>query len=305
MRPTNPAPPALHWQGPVDLRSLLGTSRYLALGLAVTGLIAALGFRPAAAHAAANQDWPPFVLVAGLLLIGLVADDDRLFAAGGQLLAKSARNGFVLFVGAATVIGAVTALLNLDTSVAFLTPVLVDAARNRGSAETPLLYGCLLLSNAASLFLPGSNLTNLIVLGHAHLAGSQFLGRMWAHASAKLLVTGLAVAALERRTYGRGSSARPCSMLRPSALARSPSWCRRRWSSYCVPRRYRFSASGWRPRRSVLEPTGSMSGAHSMNLDCPCSSASSALRSASEPWGAFGRARRRRWHISIRSARWR
>ena len=66
-------------------------------------------------------------------------------------------------------------LLNLDTSVTFLTPVLVYAARSRGEGEAPLLYACLLLSNAGFLLLPGSNLTNLIVLGHLHLSGGAFL----------------------------------------------------------------------------------------------------------------------------------
>jgi len=51
-------------------------------------------------------------------------------------------------------------LLNLDTSVAFLTPVLIYTARAAAEARPPLLYGCLLLSNAGSLFLTGSNLTN-------------------------------------------------------------------------------------------------------------------------------------------------
>ena len=41
----------------------------------------------------------------------------------------------------------------------------------RRAGEAPLLYACLLLSNAGSLLLPGSNLTNLIVLGHLHLSG--------------------------------------------------------------------------------------------------------------------------------------
>jgi arsenical pump membrane protein len=40
------------------------------------------------------------------------------------------------------------------------------------------LYGCILLSNAGSLLLPGSNLTNLIVLGHLHLSGRAFFDRM-------------------------------------------------------------------------------------------------------------------------------
>ena len=86
------------------------------------------------------QDWPPFVLVSGLLLIGLLADDDGVFAAAGHRLARTSRSGVALFVGAALMIGLVTAALNLNTSVAFLTPVLAYAARSRGEAEAALLY---------------------------------------------------------------------------------------------------------------------------------------------------------------------
>jgi arsenical pump membrane protein len=138
--------------------------------------------------------------VTGLLLIGLVADDDGLFAAAGHQMARAAPNGSVLFLGATVLIGLVTAVLNLDTSVAFLTPVLVYTARSRGGGEAALLYGCLLLSNAGSLFLPGSNLTNLIVLGHLHLSGGAFLSRMWAPALAALVVTAVVVAVFERRS---------------------------------------------------------------------------------------------------------
>ena len=91
----------------------------------------------------------------------------------------------------------VTTLLNLDTSVTFLTPVLVYAARSRGAGEeAPLLYACLLLSNAGSLLLPGSNLTNLIVLGHLHLSGRDFLAHMALPALAAAVVTALVVGAV-------------------------------------------------------------------------------------------------------------
>jgi arsenical pump membrane protein len=169
-------------------------------GAGLAGIAAAVALRPAAARSAASQDWPPFVLVAGLLLIGLVADDDGLFAAAGHRLARSAPSGVVLFMGAVVMVGSVTAVLNLDTSVAFLTPVLVYAARSRGEGEAPLLYGCLLLANAGSLFLPGSNLTNLIVLGHLHLSGGQFLAHMWAPALAALVVTAVVVGGVEHRS---------------------------------------------------------------------------------------------------------
>jgi arsenical pump membrane protein len=129
-----------------------------------------------------------------------MADSDGLFAFAGHRLAQTAPSGITLFIGATVIVGSVTAVLNLDTSVAFLTPVLVYTARSRGEGEAPLLYGCLLLSNAGSLFLPGSNLTNLIVLGHLHLRGGQFLAHMWAPAVAALVVTAATVGVIERRS---------------------------------------------------------------------------------------------------------
>jgi arsenical pump membrane protein len=171
-----------------------------AVGLA--GLVAAAAVRPADAAAAAAQDWSPFVLVAGLLLIGLVADDDGLFAAAGARLAAVTHRGWLLFTGSVLLISVVTATLNLDTSVAFLTPVLVHTARSRGEGEPAFLYGCLLLSNAASLLLPGSNLTNLIVLGHLHLTGGQFAARMWLPWLGAVAVTAAVVAIGEWRSLG-------------------------------------------------------------------------------------------------------
>jgi hypothetical protein len=158
------------------------------------GAVIAAGLRPADARLAAVQDWPPFVLVAGLLLIGLVADGDGLFAWAGGRLDRAARRDVVLLAGATVIIAAVTVTLNLDTSVAFLTPVLVHTARARRGLGVALVYGCLMLSNAGSLLLPGSNLTNLIVLGHLRLTGGQFAARMWLPWLAAVVVTALVVA---------------------------------------------------------------------------------------------------------------
>ena len=176
-------------------------------GLAVVGVVGAavaILADHAAARSAAGQVWSPFVLVAGLLLVGLVADQDGIFAAAGHRLASIAPNGFVLFAGASAGIAVVTAVLNLDTSVVFLTPVLVYAARSRGQDGTALLIGCLLLSNAGSLLLPGSNLTNLIVLGHLHLSGGQFFGHMALPWVVSVLITAGIVALAERRSLPLG-----------------------------------------------------------------------------------------------------
>jgi arsenical pump membrane protein len=163
------------------------------------GIAIALALGPADTGAAAGQDWPPFVLVSGLLLVGLVSEVDGLFLAAGQLLARRARNGVLLYAGAVILITIVTALLNLDTSVAFLTPVFVYTARSRGEGEAPLLYACILLSNAGSLILPGSNLTNLIVLGHGHMSGGDFFRRMAPAGAVSVIVTATVIAVWHHR----------------------------------------------------------------------------------------------------------
>ena len=183
-------------------------------GLGLAGIVIAVVLRPEDARAAAGQDWPPFVLVSGLLLVGLVSEKDGLFLATGQLLARRAGNGVLLYGGAVAVIAIVTALLNLDTSVAFLTPVFIYTARSRREGEAPLLYACILLSNAGSLMLPGSNLTNLIVLGHVHMSGGEFFRRMAPAAIASVLVTALVIAArhhseLRTNAVFGGAVARP------------------------------------------------------------------------------------------------
>ena len=159
------------------------------------------------ARSAAAQDWPPFVLVAGLLLVGLAADDDGVFAAAGNLLARTARREGALYAGVVVLVTVVTGVLNLDTSVAFLTPVLVYTARRRGQRDTRMVCACLLVSNAASLLLPGANLTNLIVLGHRHLSGARFLTTLAPAALVAVVVSALVVAIGERPVAVPGGAA--------------------------------------------------------------------------------------------------
>ncbi len=177
------------------------------LAVGATGLAVAALLTPHQAGAAAAQDWPPFILVTGLLLVGLVADGDGLFEAAGHALARIGTNGLVFFLGTTFLVATVTALLNLDTAVAFLTPVLVYAARRRGQGELALLYGCVLLANAGSLLLPGSNLTNLIVLGQLHLSGGEFFKRMALSWLVSVAITGLVVGVADRRSLRTTASA--------------------------------------------------------------------------------------------------
>jgi arsenical pump membrane protein len=136
------------------------------------------------------------------LLVGLVAERDGLFAAAGARLSRLPLGPHLLLTAALLLVALVTAILNLDTSVFFLTPVLLHMARHRGLDETPFLYGAVFMSNAGSLFLPGSNLTNLIVLHHEPASGAAFLADMWPAATAAVVVTILFLLVAFRHALG-------------------------------------------------------------------------------------------------------
>jgi arsenical pump membrane protein len=150
--------------------------------------------------AALSQSWPPFALILGLLLVGLLAHRDGLFAWGAGLLQRVPGGPAALLAAALALVALVTAVLNLDTAVVFLTPVLILAAGDRGLAVEPFLYGCVFMANGSSLFLPGSNLTNLLVLSQEPLSGSTFAVRIFPEAATAAVVTAIGVLLLYRRS---------------------------------------------------------------------------------------------------------
>jgi len=159
--------------------------------------------------AAAEQAWPPFVLVSGLLLIGLVANRDGLFEQAGLSLQGLGAPPAVLFGACLLLVAVVTAVLNLDTAVVFLTPVLVHAARGRAIDEEGFLYGAVFMANASSLYLLGSNLTNLLILDNQPISGGTFAARMLVIALAATLATALGLFMLFRRRLGMSAAECP------------------------------------------------------------------------------------------------
>ena len=129
--------------------------------------------------AAIQQTCEPFVLVLGLLLIGHVASSVGLFEVAGSKLARLRGGTVVLFVSMMLLAAVVTATLNLDTSVGFLTPVLLQTARHRKVKEEAFLYGSIFMANAASLLLLGSNLTNILVFARSDVRGTAFARTMF------------------------------------------------------------------------------------------------------------------------------
>jgi arsenical pump membrane protein len=160
-----------------------------------------------AAHvrAALGQSWPPFVLVAGLLLLGQLAGRDGLFDAAASRLVRVPGGAVTSLLACLALVALVTALLNLDTAVVFLTPVLLGVARRRRLEPAPFLYGAIFMANASSLFLPGSNLTNLLVLAGAHSSGGSFLTTMLPAAAAATLMTAAGLLVIHRRALSAGA----------------------------------------------------------------------------------------------------
>jgi len=151
------------------------------------------------AHAALAQAWPPFVLVTGLLLIGLVAGRDGLFEAAASRLVRLPGSPTLLLLACLALVCGVTALLNLDTAAVFLTPVLLEVGRRRGLQAAPFLYGAVFMANSSSLFLPGSNLTNLLVLSDGRVTGASFFVGMLPFALAAPALTAAGLVLIHRR----------------------------------------------------------------------------------------------------------
>jgi arsenical pump membrane protein len=161
------------------------------------------------AHEAFSQAWPAFALVAGLLLVGATAAREGLFESAGALSSRAPGGGAALLTVLLLVTASVTAVLNLDTAVVFMTPVLVHAARHRGVGERPFLYGAVFMANSASLLLPGSNLTNLIVLAPEHVSGSAFAAHVWPAWVVSVAVTIAFLALVFRGDLARTGSRAP------------------------------------------------------------------------------------------------
>jgi arsenical pump membrane protein len=204
-------------------------SRRASLALLAIGgaaAIAAALAAPSDAANAASQAWPAFVLVAGLLLVGAAAAREGVFAATGTLASRAPSGAAVLLVALLLVVAVVTAVLNLDTAVVFMTPVLLHAARHRGVPDGPFLYGTVFMATSASLLLPGSNLTKLASVLVNNLPAAMLLSaHVPAHPRALLLgldlgpnlfVTGSLSAVLWLQV-ARADAARP-SILRYTLL---------------------------------------------------------------------------------------
>ncbi len=124
----------------------------------ITGLIS-----PLQAVDTLSETADPLALLVGMMLLSAIADKAGFFdwsasfavwAGGGRVWRLFA---LVFVVGCF-----VSAVLSLDATAIVLTPIVYSAASRLGLKPIPVMFVCVYAANTASLFLPVSNLTNLL-----------------------------------------------------------------------------------------------------------------------------------------------
>ncbi|MEH0108395.1 SLC13 family permease [Tersicoccus sp. MR15.9] len=156
-------------------RVLTGAAVLAAALLVVTGALPAR-----AALQLADRTIPVLVFVAAMTVVTELLEAAGLFHRVADGVARLARGRtFVLWLLVALLCIVTTALFSLDTTAVLLTPVVVVVARACGLPVRPFALLCIMLANTASLFLPVSNLTNLLAQHRLAWSPVQFVAQAW------------------------------------------------------------------------------------------------------------------------------
>ncbi|MCP3426325.1 SLC13 family permease [Rothia sp. AR01] len=156
----------------------------------------------------ADRAIPVLGFLLGMTLVAELADRAGLFRAVAALLVRWTRGSVpVLWLGIVVAAILCTAFLSLDTTAVLLTPAVLAVAQRLRIDPRPFAYTCVWLANTASLFLPVSNLTNLLAISARSLSTRALLAEMWLPGSVTVLVTVALLALLFRRTLWRGGRA--------------------------------------------------------------------------------------------------
>ena len=139
---------------------------------------------------------PVIGFLAAILVLAHVCDEDGLFRACGDWMARASAGSPRRLLAQVFLIASVTtAVLSLDATVVLLTPVVFATAARLEVRARPHVYACTHLANSASLLLPVSNLTNLLAFAASGLAFGRF--------GALMAVPWLAAIAVEYAVFGR------------------------------------------------------------------------------------------------------
>ncbi|MBX9641731.1 MAG: arsenic transporter [Mycobacteriaceae bacterium] len=109
-----------------------------------------------------------------VLVLAKLCDDEGLFEAAGAAMARASSGSHGLLRQVFVISATITAVLSLDATVVLLTPVVLATVRKLRTPAPPYAYATAHLANTASLLLPVSNLTNLLVYRGANISFTKF-----------------------------------------------------------------------------------------------------------------------------------
>jgi arsenical pump membrane protein len=154
------------------------------------GLVALGAVSLQRAHQAVDHLAPTIGFLAALLLLADGCRREGVFQALGNLMARRARSSpRRLLALVFAVASSVTIVLGLDPTIVLLTPIVLATATRLRMSPEPDVFATAHLANSASLLLPVSNLTNLLVFS--------FSGLSFTHFAALMLLPTLAAIAIE------------------------------------------------------------------------------------------------------------
>ncbi len=146
---------------------------------------------------------PILLFLLAITVVAELADAAGVFESAASLAARTGRGSerrlWMLVVVLATV---TTVLLSLDTTAVLLTPVVLALAVRLQLPPWPFALTTVWLANTASLLLPVSNLTNLLLVDRLRWSVRTYTARMWLPALVAVAATALVLAILHRGTLG-------------------------------------------------------------------------------------------------------
>ena len=154
---------------------------------------------------------PVLLFLAAMSIVVNLSGRAGVFEQVASTTARWAHNrALLLWLLVAVLAMITTAFLSLDTTAVLLTPLAVALARTAGNEVMPLALTVVWIANIGSLWLPVSNLTNLLAMQSGAIADTKaFLHvAILPAAVAMLAVTAISYALFHRRLRGPGSPGR-------------------------------------------------------------------------------------------------
>jgi arsenical pump membrane protein len=166
---------------------------------------------------------PILVFLLGITVVAELADAAGVFESAAGLASRGGKGSVLRLWLLVVVLGTTTTvLLSLDTTAVLLTPVVLALASRLGVAPWPFALATVWLANTASLLLPVSNLTNLLLVNKLDWSVARYTERMWVPALVAVVVSVAVLFTLMRTSLrgryepGTGSEARDPVLFRLS-----------------------------------------------------------------------------------------